>query len=104
MNENKNLILAVVLSALVLLGWSFLSDKFVPANPPPVKVEDGKVKLEPSLMIVDGLGILRAEYRRGIPPVEIALRDIDLLLTESRNSTGLTKYAYEAAHLFLCYP
>jgi len=41
-NENKNLILAVVLSALVLLGWSFLSDKFVPANPPP-KVENGKV-------------------------------------------------------------
>ena len=42
MNDNKNLILAVVLSALVLLGWSFLSDRFVPANPPP-KVENGKV-------------------------------------------------------------
>ena len=44
MNENKNLILAVVLSALVLLGWSLLSERFVPSNPPPVKVEDGKVK------------------------------------------------------------
>ena len=44
MNENKNLILAVVLSALVLLGWSFLSDKFVPSNTPPVKVENGKVE------------------------------------------------------------
>ena len=44
MNENKNLILAVVLSALVLLGWSLLSEQFVPSNPPPVKVEDGKVK------------------------------------------------------------
>jgi len=43
-NENKNLILAVVLSALVLLGWSLLSERFVPSNPPPVKVEDGKVK------------------------------------------------------------
>jgi YidC/Oxa1 family membrane protein insertase len=42
-NENKNLILAVVLSALVLLGWSFLSDKFVPSNPPP-RVENGEVK------------------------------------------------------------
>jgi YidC/Oxa1 family membrane protein insertase len=39
-NESKNLILAVVLSALVLLGWSFLSDRFVPANPPPPKVGD----------------------------------------------------------------
>ena len=42
MNENKNLILAVVLSALILLGWSFLSTKFLPSNPPP-KVENGKV-------------------------------------------------------------
>ena len=32
MNENKNLILAVVLSALVLLGWSLLSEQFVPSN------------------------------------------------------------------------
>ena len=45
MNDNKNMILAVVLSALVLLGWSLLSEKFFPtANPPVVKVEDGKVK------------------------------------------------------------
>jgi hypothetical protein len=29
---------------------------------------------------------------------------MDLLLVEARNSTGLTRYAYEAAHLFLCYP
>ena len=43
MNDNKNLILAVVLSALILLGWSFLSNKFVPQNPPP-KVENGKVE------------------------------------------------------------
>ena len=39
------MILAIVLSAFVLLGWSFLSDKFFPtANPPVAKVEDGKVK------------------------------------------------------------
>ncbi|MEZ4637062.1 MAG: SCO family protein [Caldilineaceae bacterium] len=67
-------------------------------------VEGDEVKLEPSLMIVDGLGILRAEYRRGMPTIGDALRDIDLLLTEARNSEGITKYAYEAAHLFLCYP
>ncbi|MBA2772180.1 MAG: membrane protein insertase YidC [Sphingomonas sp.] len=47
MNENRNLILAVVLSALVLLGWSFLAEKFVPANPPPVKVENGELKPVP---------------------------------------------------------
>ena len=39
------MILAVVLSALVLLGWSALSDRFFPtATPPKQTVEDGNVK------------------------------------------------------------
>ena len=46
MNENKNLILAIALSALVLLGWGLLSERFLPANPPP-KVENGKVQPNP---------------------------------------------------------
>jgi len=38
------MILAIVLSALVLLGWTMLSDKFVPASAPQTqKVENGKV-------------------------------------------------------------
>jgi YidC/Oxa1 family membrane protein insertase len=42
-NDSKNLILAVVLSALVLLGWSWAANKFFPtANPPSTKVEAGK--------------------------------------------------------------
>jgi YidC/Oxa1 family membrane protein insertase len=45
-NENKNLILAIALSALVLLGWTFLSERFLPSNPPP-KVENGKVQSNP---------------------------------------------------------
>ena len=43
MNDNKNMILAIALSALVLLGWGFLSERFLPSNPPP-KVENGKVQ------------------------------------------------------------
>jgi len=46
-NENKNLILAIALSALVLLGWGFLSEKFLPSTPPPAKVENGKVQPTP---------------------------------------------------------
>ena len=43
MNDSKNLILAVVLSALVLLGWSWAANKYFPtANPPSTKVEGGK--------------------------------------------------------------
>ncbi len=43
MTDQRNLILAIVLSALVLLGWSFLSDRLMPtAGPPSVKVENGR--------------------------------------------------------------
>ena len=43
MNDSKNLILAVVLSALVLLGWTWAANKYFPtANPPSTKVENGK--------------------------------------------------------------
>jgi YidC/Oxa1 family membrane protein insertase len=44
-NDNKNLILAVVLSALVLLGWTWAANKYCPAsNPQTTKVEAGKQK------------------------------------------------------------
>ncbi len=45
MTDNKNMILAVVLSALVLLGWSLVSERFLPtAGPQTVRVENGKAK------------------------------------------------------------
>ncbi len=48
MNENRNMILAIVLSALVLLGWTLLSDRFMPAATPQTQtVENGKVKPAP---------------------------------------------------------
>ena len=43
MNDSKNMILAVVLSALVLLGWTWAANKYFPtANPPSTKIENGK--------------------------------------------------------------
>lgn len=43
MDNQRNLILAVVLSALVLFGWTLISDRYFPtANPPATKVVDGK--------------------------------------------------------------
>ena len=48
MNDNKNMLLAIVLSALVLIGWTLLSDKFFPtAGPQTQQVENGKVKPVP---------------------------------------------------------
>ncbi|MGI4879782.1 MAG: membrane protein insertase YidC, partial [Janthinobacterium lividum] len=34
MTDQRNMIMAIVLSAVVLLGWSFLSDRFLPKAPP----------------------------------------------------------------------
>ena len=43
MNEHKNMILAIALSALVILGWGFISEYWFPtANPPATKVEKGR--------------------------------------------------------------
>jgi YidC/Oxa1 family membrane protein insertase len=43
LNEHRNMILAVVLSAIVLFGWTFVSDRWFPtANEPATKVVDGK--------------------------------------------------------------
>jgi len=67
-------------------------------------LEDGSYKLAPSFMLVDGAGILRAEYRAHVPAFDIVIRDIGLLVEEAQNKDGASKYAYEAAHLFLCYP
>jgi len=47
-SDNRNMILAVVLSALVLIGWSVLSEWFLPtATPQTQKVENGEVKPVP---------------------------------------------------------
>lgn len=43
MSDNKNLIFAIVLSMLVLLGWTWAANKYFPtANPPSTKVVNGK--------------------------------------------------------------
>lgn len=66
--------------------------------------DDGSIALDPAFMLVDGAGILRATYRTATPDVERILRDLGLIVEEVQNSEGAARYAYEAAHLFLCYP
>jgi protein SCO1/2 len=59
---------------------------------------------DPAFILVDGWGIMRAEYRTATPSIDSILRDIELVVSEALNSEGAARYAYEAAHLFLCYP
>lgn len=65
---------------------------------------DETLVLDPAFMLVDGDGLLRAEYRTASPNLDIILRDIRLLAMEAVNSAGPGRLAYEAAHLFVCYP
>ena len=65
---------------------------------------DGRLVYDPAMMLVDGFGIVRAEYVDGVPDTERILRDLKLILDEIERSEGVNKVAYEAAHLFMCYP
>ena len=43
MNDNKNMILAIVLSAIVLLGWGLITETWFPAaSEPTTRIEDGR--------------------------------------------------------------
>lgn len=68
------------------------------------KEDDGDFKFDPMFVLVDGWGIIRAKYRTGAPELEIIERDINMIVEEANNSEGASRIAYEAAHLFLCYP
>jgi protein SCO1/2 len=64
----------------------------------------GGFTFDPVFVLVDGWGVVRSEYRTASPGVDRILRDISLVIDEAVNSEGAARYAYEAAHLFLCYP
>jgi len=47
--NQRNMILAIALSAIVLIGWTFVAGHFFPtANPPATKIEAGKEKVVPN--------------------------------------------------------
>ncbi|MDB5691571.1 MAG: yidC, partial [Alphaproteobacteria bacterium] len=42
MNDHRNVLLAIALSLIVLLGWGYVTQRWLPANPPATKVENGR--------------------------------------------------------------
>jgi protein SCO1/2 len=68
--------------------------------------DDGTFAFDPALILVDGWGVVRGEYRYQTrsPDTERVLNHIGILGEEIRNSHGAAGLAYEAAHFFLCYP
>jgi protein SCO1 len=61
------------------------------------------VQYEPRFVLVDGWGIIRADLQTANLDVSEMLRDIGYLDEEIKNSQGVARYAYEAAHFFKCY-
>ena len=68
MNENnRNMLLAIVLSAMVLLGWSLLSDRFFPTAAPQTQtVDNGKVKPIAQPAVVPGANAPQAIRARAV--------------------------------------
>lgn len=65
---------------------------------------DGQYQFAPALVLVDGAGIVRAEYDLDTASVAAITRDFQLVVDEILRSDGPGRLVYEAAHLFMCYP
>ncbi len=61
------------------------------------------LRFEPHFVLVDGWGIIRADYRTSQLDQNLVMRDLQAIANEARNSTGVARVAYEAAHVFRCY-
>jgi protein SCO1/2 len=66
--------------------------------------EETKITLEQRFVLVDGWGIVRSVYRGDTFEVDRVMRDLQWIVAETKNSKGVASLAYEAAHLFRCYP
>ena len=67
MNDNRNMLLAIVLSALVLIGWSLLSDRIFPtAGPQTVQIDHGKAKALPQPSALPGANAPQAIRDRAL--------------------------------------
>lgn len=67
---------------------------------------DGSFRFDPYYVLVDGWGVIRGEYRYETleGQADKIVRHVGILSEELRNSEGVASLAYEAAHIFLCYP
>ena len=102
MQHQRNLILAVLLSALVFLGWTYLSSRYFPvAAPPSTKIEKGKqvalptpesqadqpAKLRDRLLVLGESPRIRIETPRLQGSINLkGARIDDLVLTDHRET------------------
>jgi protein SCO1 len=70
------------------------------------QLADGTFAFDSQFVLVDGWGVVRGEYKYSTlaDDADKIVRHIGLLGEELRNSNGVVSVAYEAAHIFMCYP
>jgi protein SCO1/2 len=70
------------------------------------RTDEGTIDFDPTFVLVDGNGLIRGDYRYQTLAADDDkfVRHATILAEEIRNADGATAVAYEAAHLFLCYP
>lgn len=70
------------------------------------QLADGSFAFDSRFVLVDGWGVVRGEYKYSTlaDDADKIVRHIGLLGEELRNSNGVVSVAYEAAHIFMCYP
>lgn len=69
---------------------------------PVVRMPSGSTRVEPYLVLVDPVGMVRAEYRAPLPSADVLREDLTVLEDEIANSRGAMRYFYEGMHLFTC--
>jgi protein SCO1/2 len=65
-----------------------------------------EVRFDPAFVLVDGNGVIRGEYayQTLADDADKISSHLEVLADEIRYAKGAAAVAYEAAHLFLCYP
>lgn len=68
--------------------------------------DDGEAQFDPGFVLVDGNGVIRGDYRYQTlaDDADKLTRHLAILGQELRHQGPASALAYEAAHLFLCYP
>lgn len=68
--------------------------------------DDGAINFDPGFVLVDGNGVIRGQYayQTLADNADKFVRHTEILAEEIRYAQGPAAVAYEAAHLFLCYP
>lgn len=63
----------------------------------------GPPRYDPTIIVVDDDHVIRARYPLQSLDTATLVRDVNLLAKEAE-AQGATRWIYEGAHLFLCYP